>query len=167
MLAAPFGVRLVDDLFRARYEEMVGLAVVVLGGLAGAEDIVQDAFAALIPKADSLESPDRAAGYLARSVVNGCRSKLRRARVANARPVPSPELVASAEAAALRDQAGERVRAAVLALPPKQRIAVACHFYLGLDRAETCEVMGVSLNSLKTHLSRATKTLARNLEGER
>ncbi len=104
---------------------------------------------------------------MARSVVNGCRSKLRRARVARSRPEPSPELVGSAEAAALRDQAGERVRAAVLALPAKQRLAVACHFYLELDRAETCDVMGVSLNSLKTHLSRASKALATSLEEER
>jgi RNA polymerase sigma factor (sigma-70 family) len=153
-------------LFRERYAEMVGLAVVLLSDRTAAEDVVQDAYTALFRHEASMTDQQSAAGYLVRSVVNGCRSFQRRKRTAERYAPPAPTSEASAEAAASARRDALRVVEAMQRLPDRQRIAVACHHYLGLDRSETAEVMGISVNSVKTHLRRGIRTLAQQLEEE-
>jgi RNA polymerase sigma-70 factor (ECF subfamily) len=66
-----------------------------------------------------------------------------------------------AEAARVR-----RVRAAVDALPERQRSAlVLCH-YQGLGNREAAEIVGVSVEALESLLARARRTLRRALEEE-
>src|SRR5437588_11227462 len=56
---------------------MVRLATLLLGSQHLAEEVVQDCFLRLQPRFDTVDDP---AGYLHRSVVNGCRSLMRRQR---------------------------------------------------------------------------------------
>ena len=55
------------------------LAHVMLGDRAAAEDVVHDAFAGLYRRWGQLADPAKAQGYLRSTVLNGCRSALRRA----------------------------------------------------------------------------------------
>jgi len=50
----------------------------MLGDRPAAEDVVQDAFGALYRRWAHLSDPDKALTYLRSSVLNGCRSELRR-----------------------------------------------------------------------------------------
>ena len=103
-------------------------------------------------------------GYLRVSVLNGCRSALRRARRAP-RPAPAPHAV-SAEADAL---SGEEQRAAVAAvrrLPPRQREALVLRYFAGLTEQETAQAMSVSLGTVKSTTARAIAAVGRMLREE-
>ncbi|MHA7815988.1 MAG: RNA polymerase sigma factor [Pseudohaliea sp.] len=59
-----------------------------------------------------------------------------------------------------------RVRAAVAALPERQRSALLLCHYQGLGNRETAEIVGVSVEALESLLARARRTLRRALEDE-
>ena len=63
------------DLYRERYVPMVRLAYLMVGSTPVAEELVQDAFARMHRHWDRAEHPR---AYLRTSVVNACRSHLRR-----------------------------------------------------------------------------------------
>ena len=63
-------------LFRTHRLAMVRLALLLLDDRESAEDVVQDAFAALHRRWPSLHSEQAAVGYLRTSVVNGARSRV-------------------------------------------------------------------------------------------
>jgi len=157
----------VEGLFAARYGELVGLAALILADRAAAEDVVQDVFAAVYRRTRPLDDPAAAAGYLRRAVVNGARSRLRHRAVERRHPAPPPPGDRSPEETAVAGDDTRAVAAAVARLPLRQRECVACHFQLDLTHAETAAVLGISIGSVKTHLHRATRRLARLLEDRR
>jgi RNA polymerase sigma-70 factor (sigma-E family) len=133
----------------------------MVGDREAAEDVVQEAFCGLFRAWNRLPDHSRVQGYLRVSVVNGCRSAMRRARhVPRALAVPDAP---SAEADAL---VGEEQRAAVAALrrlPPRQREALVLRYYADLPEQETALAMGVSRGTVKSTTARALATLARML----
>jgi RNA polymerase sigma factor (sigma-70 family) len=59
---------------------------------------------------------------------------------------------------------GRRVRAAVAALPERQRTALLlCHFQ-GLSNGEAAEILEISVDALESLLSRARRSLRRSLQ---
>ena len=91
---------------------LIRLAYLMLGDRAGAEDAVQDAFCGLYRHWDRLADRDRALAYVRTSVLNGCRSALRRRATGRA--------LENKLRAALRDTAGE-----IPADPPPLRLPPA------------------------------------------
>jgi RNA polymerase sigma factor (sigma-70 family) len=107
----------VTALYRSHALGMTRLAYLMLGDRQAAEDVVQEAFCGLFRAWDRLPERTNMAAYLRVSVMNGCRSVLRRARRAPRLPAMPP--APSAEASVL---VGEERRAAVAALrrlPPR------------------------------------------------
>ena len=157
---------------------LVRLAVVMTGDRAAAEDIVQDAFLGLYRRWDRL--PDMAAplAYLRVSVVNGCRSALRRRsrlglwsggglgnepdEAASGFGTPAG-LAESAEASVLLSEEQRTVAAALRKLPRRQREAVVLRYYLDLSVEETAQVMGISLGTVKSATHRALAAVGRTL----
>src|ERR1700758_587225 len=84
--------RYVTELFRAHHLELVRLAVLIVGDLATAEDVVQDAFEQLHRRWRTLRKQSSALDYARSAVLNGCRSVLRRRLVARRYEgrIPSP-----------------------------------------------------------------------------
>ena len=76
-------------LYREHALGLTRLAFLMLGDRFAAEDVVQEAFCGLYRAWDRLPSHDNVLGYLRVSVLNGCRSVMRRARRAP-RPVAMP-----------------------------------------------------------------------------
>ena len=72
----------VTELFRAHHLELVRLAVLIVGDLATAEDVVQDAFEQLHRRWRTLRKQSSALDYARSAVLNGSRSVLRRRSVA-------------------------------------------------------------------------------------
>src|SRR6516165_10234858 len=68
-------------LYRAHALSLIRLAYVMLGDRAAAEDVVQDAFLGLYRRWDRLTDPGSALSYVRSSVLNGCRTALRRRAV--------------------------------------------------------------------------------------
>ncbi len=70
-------------------------------------------------------------------------------------PDPADELV--------REEQKQQVRLAIEGLPVKQRATLVLAYYQQLSYREVAEVMGCSLGTVKTQMSRALATLARRL----
>ena len=79
----------VTALYAASALGLIRMAYVMLGDLPSAEDLVQEAFCGLYRRWDQLSDKENALSYLRSSVLNGCRSELRR-RIRNERRATPP-----------------------------------------------------------------------------
>jgi len=77
---------------------------------------------------------------------------------------PRPLAADSAESGALRNDQRRRMVALLAALPVRQRECVVLRHYAGLSEAETADLIGISVGSVKTHTHRALARLAEQLE---
>jgi RNA polymerase sigma-70 factor (sigma-E family) len=154
----------VTALYREHALGLTRLAFLMLGDRFAAEDVVQEAFCGLYRAWDGLPSHDNALGYVRVSVLNGCRSVIRRARRAP-RPVAMPP-AASAEADALAGEDQRAAMAAVRRLPARQREALVLRYFAGLSEHETAQAMGISRGTVKSTTARALAALDRMLREE-
>jgi RNA polymerase sigma-70 factor (sigma-E family) len=142
-------------LFVGHYGQLVRMAALLLGDVAAAEDVVQESFI----KVHSRGRVSDPLAYLRQAVVNLSRSDLRRRLVARRHaPRPMPD-VASAEEDACAALARREVVVALRALPARQREAVVLRYWADLTEAQTGEVMGVSIGSVKAYTSRGLAKL--------
>jgi RNA polymerase sigma-70 factor (sigma-E family) len=142
---------------------LVRLAVLLVGDRASAEDIVQDAFLGLYRRWDRLTDTSAPLAYVRTSVVNGCRTALRRrsrARQVGNLAEPPAE---SAEAVALLSEEQRAVAGALRRLPERQREALVLRYYLDLSEAEIAAAMGISRGTVKSATSRALAAVGRTL----
>ena len=153
----------VTDLFRAHHLELVRLALLMTGDLAAAEDVVQDAFEQLHRRWPSLRQPGSGLAYVRSSVLNGCRSMHRRARVARKHaPRLAGPPAAGADATDPADAvAGERsdLIAALLALPRRQREVLVLRYYADMSEQEIARTLDVSRGAVKSHAHRGLAAL--------
>src|SRR4051794_19067942 len=136
-----------DDLYRERFAPMVRLAFVLVDTQEEAEEVVQDAFAALLTRYRRVDNPD---AYLRRSVLNGARQVLRRRRIVRRQPE------ARTEAAAL---VYNHVLDAVRRLPHRQRAAIVLRFEMQLSDAEIARALRMPIGTAKSTLHRAIARL--------
>ena len=124
-----------------------------------AEEIVQDSFVAMHGKWRRLREPEKALGYLRRSVVNPARSAQRhhvvvdrhlRARGAppRARPPRAPRSTPSARDASRRDGRAART------CPQRQREVLVLRYYSDLAEIDIAAALGISRGAVKSHASR-------------
>jgi RNA polymerase sigma-70 factor (sigma-E family) len=154
----------VAALYQANAVGLIRLAFVMLGDLESAEDVVQEAFCGLYRQWGRLRDAERATFYLRTSVLNGCRSALRR-RILRRRVLPDqPPAVVSAEAVVLSGEEREEVFRAVGRLAHRQREALVLRFYLDLSDDEIARVMGIRPSTVRSTMVRALDTLGRVLQ---
>ena len=159
----------VTVLYRAHALRLTRLAYVMLGDRGLAEDIVQEAFAGLHRRRARLSDTSRAVFYLRSSVLNGCRSVLRRSSAARALTLvdilDGPlTVVASAEAAALSGEERRALMSAIRRLPARQREALVLRFYLDEPEAEIARLMRIRPGTVRSTTYRALAALGRLLE---
>jgi RNA polymerase sigma-70 factor (sigma-E family) len=154
----------VAALYRAQAVSLIRLAYLMLGDRAAAEDVVQDAFFGLYRRWDRLADPRGALPYVRSSVLNGCRSALRRRALGHRLTAYQPP-AGSAEAAVLSREEREEVMRAVRQLPDRQREALVLRFYLDLPDLEIARVMGIRPGTVRSAMHRALKALGHLLEG--
>ncbi|MEU5876982.1 SigE family RNA polymerase sigma factor [Spirillospora sp. NPDC047279] len=152
----------VTDLYRGHALGLTRLALMMVGDRATAEDVVQEAFLGLYRRWANVEDRTKALTYVRSSVLNGCRTALRR-RHRPLRAVHVPP-VWSAEAQALVGEERGEVMAALHRLPVRQREALVLRYFAELGEAEIAEAMGVSRGTVKSTTSRALAALGRILE---
>ena len=154
-------------LHREHYRSLVRLAAVLVDDVATCEELVQDAFVAVLTRHPALIGA-RLPAYLRSAVLNGARSHLRRRRTRErVRPLGVVRVEGSAEAGALRTEEHEVVLAALRALPERQREVLALRYYLDLSEAEIAETLGIGAGTVKTHAARGLAALQHTLGGQR
>lgn len=158
-----------DDGFDVLYAEhqphAIRLAGLLTGDRARAEDIAADAFARVFVKWQAGQVQN-VWPYLRMTIVNEVRGRWRRGT--SDRETDRRVREAASTAAAPRsveDGAIDRVAlaAALERLSPRQRIAVVLRFYEDLTEAATAELMGCSVGTVKTTVSRALGRLRLSL----
>jgi RNA polymerase sigma-70 factor (sigma-E family) len=139
------------------------LAYIMLGSQAAAEDVVQDAFCGLYRRWPQLSDQTKALGYVRSSVLNGCRSVLRRQ--------PTIELgeahggsTGSAESALLTAEARREVLLALRRLPARQREVLTLRFYLDLTEKDIAVAMGIGTGTVRSAAHRGLASLRRALK---
>jgi RNA polymerase sigma-70 factor (sigma-E family) len=150
------------EIFRAHYADVARLAAML--GADDPEDVAQEAFARLYRRQDTLRDPGAALAYLRATACNLTRNRVRHLRVAS-RWLSRGEDAGSSEQLVIASEERGQVRAALAALPARQRQALVLRYWLDLPYAEIAQVMGVSVGTVKAALSRGTGALARKLEG--
>lgn len=166
-------VSAIAALFRDHHAELVRLALLMLGDLATAEDVVQDVYASLHRRsraqgrAQTVEAP---LAYVRAAVLNGCRSILRRRAVAHrvglahrASLNDETTVRASAESEVILSEDRRQVLSALARLPRRRREVLVLRYYLGLSEAEIAAVLGISAGTVKSTAARALAALARDL----
>lgn len=150
-----------DPVFRdyvtARGRALLRTAYMLTGNRADAEDLVQSALAKTYVARDRIEDSGALDGYVRRAMINTHISWWRRRRVEE---FPTDEIPDQAVA----DHAGssdlqETMRRALDRLPRRMRTAVMLRYYDDMTEAEVAEVLGVSLGTVKSTVSRAVAKL--------
>lgn len=140
-----------DDLYVAEYGAMVRLAFLLVGP-GTAEEVVQDGFARVYERWDSL---DRPGAYLRTCVVNGCRQALRRRRLQWRHPYP---------AAAAAELGADDLLDALEHLSPARRAAIVLRYYGDLSEAEIAATLGVRPGTVKSMVHRGLRQLREVIE---
>ena len=163
----------VTALYHAHALGLIRLAHIMLGDRTAAEDVVQDAFCGLYRHWSRLADQAKALPYVRSSVLNGCRSALRRRPVARLTGGPGDggaepaaliaAAVASAEAAVLSGERRREVMTALRALPDRQREVLVLRFYLDLPDTDIARDMGISPSTVRSTAYRALAALGRSL----
>jgi RNA polymerase sigma-70 factor (sigma-E family) len=155
---------LVATLFTQEARRLVGLASFFTDDRTAAEDLVQEAFIRLARTAHRIRDTDKAAAYLRSIVVNLARDHNRRGLVSLRHRPPEGGDEPSAEETASMEESRREVVEALRGLPHRQRECLALRYYLELPIDEIADALGVSANSVKTHLKRGLRGLAAVLE---
>ena len=139
------------------------LAFLLTGDRGSAEDLVQDAFVRVAGRFRHLRFPDAFDGYLRATIVNLHISRLRRRRTERAyleRAVP----VAAVAPTDLETR--DELWRALLRLPARQRAAIVLRYYEDLSERRAAEVMGCSLEALRSAVARGMRSLRSTIGGE-
>lgn len=158
----------VRTLVLSKLPRLLALATRMLGDRMEAEDIAQEAFVRIWKQAPHWRSGEaRFDTWLHRVALNLCYDRLRGRREEPAETLPdeadpaaTPDLRIEART---RD---ERVRAALAALPVRQREALVLTYYQELSNLEAAGLMGISVDALESLLARARRTLRAQLAGD-
>ncbi len=161
--AAPSEARAsLEEIFELSYRRLAMQLYGVVGNLAEAEDLVQEAFvraAATGPRFRRVDNPE---AWLRRTAINLHRKRWRKVRnFQRIRPrleVPPADLPGLDEHLAVIE--------ALRQLPEAQREAVALHYLADLQVAEIADLVGVPEGTVKSRLMRGREALAALLTEE-
>jgi RNA polymerase sigma factor (sigma-70 family) len=135
-----------SELYEREFLPLVKLATLLTSRTEVARDIVQDAFVKLHVKWATVRNP---AGYVRRSVVNGCRSYHRHEGRRKGRPVDEPAT----------ELGIDHTWATLAGLNHKQRAMIVLKFYEERTEHEIAEIMGCRPGSVGPTVQRALAKL--------
>jgi RNA polymerase sigma-70 factor (sigma-E family) len=155
------------DLFSEHARSLVRLASFFVDDRNAAEDLVQEAFLRLHGSFHRIENRDRAVAYLRSIVLNLARDHNRRGLLSLRHRLPEPQGPASAEHRMVMREDQRKVFDALQSLPNRQRDCLTLRYYLNLSPPDIAATLGVSVNSVKTHLGRGLVALEAGLGAKR
>ncbi|MDR0545220.1 MAG: RNA polymerase sigma-70 factor [Odoribacteraceae bacterium] len=148
-----------NHLFRTRYERACRLAAAITNDNAAAEDIVQEVFSSIWQRAPRLDDRKPVDNYLFASIRNACLNHLRdhppRSRV----DISSQESLPAPPPPPEEDPRIARLRRAIDHLPPRCRLIFTLVAWEEMTYQEVSDRLDVSLNTVKTQVKIAYRTL--------
>ena len=154
-----------DEIYTAERLHMVRLALLMVDDLPTAEDVVQDAFSAVVRVWPELLDDGAVRAYLRTCVLNAARSVLRRRRTVRTHIPPLQPIQIGADDSAVLAEERREVIMALGHLPPRQREVLVLRYWSGLSEAELSRTLGVSQGTVKSSVSRGLAALRAALTG--
>ncbi|MEU6990702.1 SigE family RNA polymerase sigma factor [Streptomyces sp. NPDC046465] len=150
---------------RARQSVLLRTARSLTANPSDAEDLLQTALTKTYVAWDRIEDHRALDGYVRRALLNTRTSQWRKRKVDEfaCDELPEPEVAPAgdpAEQQVLRDAMWR----AIMKLPARQRAMVVLRYYEDLSEAQTAEVLGVSIGTVKSAVSRALGKLREDPE---
>jgi RNA polymerase sigma-70 factor, ECF subfamily len=152
-------LRSFEDMYRAEYPCLVGLAYLLTGRRDVAEELVQEAMLRAYRHWSDVSSLDRPGAWVRRVLLNLAASRWRRQRAAakahlhlappEERAEPSAETIA--------------IWSAVRRLPRRQAEVVTLYYGADMPVSEVAEVLDCAPGTVRAHLARARRSLAVSL----
>jgi RNA polymerase sigma-70 factor, ECF subfamily len=136
-------------------------ALMILASREGAEDVIQQVFAALLnTRRRQIDDEER---YLRRAVRNACYSALRHQKVRRGRTADETLLEVAAEAPAVSEEDRIALAEAIRELPPDQREVIHLHIFEGRTFKDVAEMTGEPLNTIASRYRYALEKLKATL----
>ena len=155
--------QVVARLFDAHYQALRALAHGMLGEASAAEEVASDVFVKAFGGWRRFRSVEHQPSYLRAMVVNECRSRLRRRKVEE-RVNEASHRSAVVPTNDIDRRLGDLdLLAAVRTLPPRQRACVVLRYMEDLPDREIADILGCSIGTVKSQLSKARARLEREL----
>ncbi|MCH0564494.1 MULTISPECIES: SigE family RNA polymerase sigma factor [unclassified Streptomyces] len=131
-----------------------------------AEDLLQTALAKTYVAWERIEDRRALDGYVRRALVNTRTSQWRKRKVDefSTDELPEPEPVPGEGDPAERQALRDAMWRAIMKLPARQRAMVVLRYYEDLSEVQTAEVLGVSVGTVKSAVSRALGKLREDPE---
>ena len=153
-------------LFELYKDGVFSIAMNFCGNEAAALDVCQNVFVKLISAIHAFRQDSDFRTWLTRLVVNACMDEHRRGRrfvFAEQTALNTADSAPSPEDAVRQQQLGLQIRSAVAGLAPKLRIPILLRYVEGLSYDEIARVLGCSMGTVASRLSRGHQLLARRL----
>ncbi len=152
-----------EVLYRRRFRAFLSTVTALLGDAESARDVVQDGFASALRRRGDFAGSGSLEGWVWRIVLNRAldERRFRQRRLSlglegKAEPRSNGSAADNAEA----------VRAQLMALPERQRLAVFLRYYADLDYHSIGRILGVSPGTVGAALHQARGVLRERLKGE-
>jgi RNA polymerase sigma-70 factor (ECF subfamily) len=176
-----------EDLVASLHARLVGFARIFLSSPASAEEVVQDAWLAVVRSLGGFEGRSSLTTWIYSIVANRARTRARRdGRYVALEPSPgeasdavaedrfrpdgrwatppSPDLLRTPEEILLSGETRTVLEEALAALPPGPRAVVTLRDVEGLEAAEVCNLLGLTETNQRVLLHRGRSRLRRRLE---
>lgn len=147
------------ELYAACYPRLVGILALAAGSRTEAEDVVQEAFARLVPRWSSVGQYDDPEAWVRKVAFRMLSHRFRQIRRIGHPGSPRDDAISPPPDSARLD-----VARALATLPLAQRQVVVLHYLLDRPVAEVAADLGIAVGTVKSRLSRARAALAPLLE---
>ncbi len=148
-----------DDAFRAEYPGIVRVVAPIVGSVADAEGVVQDAFVKAFARWARISRYDRPGAWVQRVAI--------RDAVRFARRSSGPEAAQGSggdPVAGIADRLD--LQQALLTLSPRQRACIVLHHLADWPVSDVADALGCAEATVRVHLHRGRHTLATTLRPE-
>jgi RNA polymerase sigma-70 factor, ECF subfamily len=146
-----------------RHEAMVySLIWNFFGDRSRAEEIAQDVFLQLYRNLGAIDSDAHVLFWLRQVTTRRCIDQVRRSRFKIVSLDDAGDLASTPRAA--DPFLDRKLKSLVEGLPEVQRAVVTLRYQEDLDPSEICRIVGLPVNTVKSHLHRALQALRRKLE---
>ncbi|MFJ9117784.1 SigE family RNA polymerase sigma factor [Streptomyces sp. NPDC102394] len=151
---------------RARQPVLLRTARSLTANPSDAEDLLQTALTKTYVAWERIEDHRALDGYVRRALVNTRTSQWRKRKVDEfvCEELPEPEPVPAGDDPAEQQALHDAMWRAIMKLPDRQRAMVVLRYYEDLSEVQTAEVLGVSVGTVKSAVSRALGKLREDPE---
>ncbi len=156
----------IEEIFKNHYGSLCYFASRYVQDENVVEDLVQDVFVSLLEKSPRFDSEAHLKNFLYLSIRNACLNYIRD-RQAQSRYMEAKgreNLSECFEDDIILTEVYRELTAAVVHLPEECRKVFDLCYFQGMDNTQAAEVLGVSVNTVKTQKARGKKILRENLK---